>query len=109
MSGPNGQNQNGPITPMPPQTGSLVAEDGYSLDLFRRPTTSPFDNLVGALDGPGSRGGMNRDPIGPSGPGGPGMVGMGQGMGYGAMGGMGGMGPMGYYPHTGQYIICVSC
>ena len=87
-----------------PQTGSLIgaAPPPDAVDMLRRATASPFDNLVGALDGPGGgMGGMGGgrmmpDPIGPSGPGGPPpQYGMGP-MGGGAGGGGG------YYPYSGQ-------
>ena len=87
-------------TPLP-QTGSLIgaAPPPDAVDMLRRATASPFDNLVGALDGPGMGGGpgggrMMPDPIGPSGPGGPPPQ-------YG-MGPMGGAGGGGYYPYSGQ-------
>ena len=80
------------------QTGSLIgaAPPPDTVDMLRRATASPFDNLVGALDGPAGMGGgmghmMMPNPIGPSGPGGP-----------GSQYGMGG--PGGYYPggYSGQ-------
>ena len=82
-----------------PQTGSLIgaAPPPDAVDMLRRATASPFDNLVGALDGPGGGGGrMMPDPIGPSGPGGPPPQ-----YGMGPMGG-GGVGGGGYYPYSGQ-------
>ena len=79
------------------QTGSLIgaAPPPDTVDMLRRATASPFDNLVGALDGPAGGGGgmhMMPDPIGPSGPGGPPPQ---YGMGMGGGGG-------GYYPYSGQ-------
>ena len=71
--------------------------------MLRRATASPFDNLVGALDGPGGGiggmggGRMMPDPIGPSGPGGPPPQ-----YGMGPMGGGGAGGGGGYYPYSGQ-------
>ena len=76
------------------QTGSLIGTPPPP-DFVRSATSSPFDSLVGALDGPTGGMHMMPDPIGPSGPGGPPTQ-------YGGMMGGGGGGGGGYYPYSGQ-------